>query len=56
MKFNDNYKSNLAKDLTSLAIQNGLITRTDNAEDTAKDVCKFFNTILDNIEKNEANK
>lgn len=44
-------KNVLAKTFTELAIQNGLITRYANADETAEQVNLFFNTIRNNIDK-----
>lgn len=49
MIFNDSTKYTLAKTFTELAIQNNLITRYESAEDTAKEVTTFFNTIIDTV-------
>lgn len=55
MLMNNSGKFALAKTFTELAIQNGLITRYADAEDTAKQVTAFFNTIIDTIEENTDN-
>lgn len=46
----ENGKIKLADEYTSLAIQNGLINKCGNAEDTALEVCKFFQTLYLNLD------
>lgn len=52
MNLTENAKYTLAKSFTELAIQNGLINHYEDAEETAKEVTTFFNTIVDSISKN----
>ena len=47
-----NFKISTAKDLTSLAIENNLITQHSDPKDTAKEVCDFFKFIVDNLDNN----
>lgn len=49
MSVNESAKYTLAKSFTELAIQNGLITHCEKAEDTAKEITVFFNTIVRTI-------
>lgn len=46
MNLSDNSKLQLAKSFTELAIQNNLFTQHADSSDTAKDITKFFNTIV----------
>ncbi len=50
---NDNAKYQLAKSLTELAIQNNLIDRYEDTARTAKEVSRFFDTIVNTIGKSE---
>ena len=49
MKLREDYKCNVAKNFTELAIQNNLIKANIDPEVTAQNVCKFFNTIAENL-------
>lgn len=53
MSLNESYKISVAKDLTQLAIQNGLISRYEDEAETAKAVCSFFNSIIENLDASE---
>lgn len=46
---NDTAKYNLAKNFTELAIQNNLFVACEKPEDTANEICIFFDTVLNNI-------
>lgn len=46
---NDNVKSQIAKSLTELAIQNKCIELANSNEETAKIIADFYNTIRDNL-------
>lgn len=50
MKLSDTYKAETARSLTELAIQNGLISKNASPAQTAKYVCDFFKTIIDEID------
>lgn len=52
---NSTSKYQLAKSFTELAIQNNLINKYEDSESTAKEVTRFFDTIIDNIGKSEVN-
>lgn len=45
----ENSKISLAKTFTELAIQSNLFIASNNSEDTAQQISKFFNTIVDTI-------
>lgn len=47
---NNEYKIELAKQFTTLAIQNNLITTYSESEDTAKEVTKFYRTIYETLD------
>lgn len=47
---NENYKTKIAEDLTKLAIEHHLIRELSNEEETAISVCKFFQTIAENLD------
>lgn len=49
MNIADTSKYQLAKSFTELAIQNNLINTYEDSESTAKEVARFFDTIMDNI-------
>lgn len=49
MSLTENSKITIAKTLTELAIQNGLIHQEPEEEETAKNICKFFDAIVENI-------
>jgi hypothetical protein len=49
----DTYKCQLAKSLTELAIQNGLICQHENSVRTAEEVTHFFDTIVNTVGKSE---
>ena len=55
MNLNDNAKYHLAKSFTELAIQNNLFSRQEDSEKTAKEIAKFFNTIIDAVGKETLN-
>lgn len=40
----------LANEYTSLAIQNGLVSKGPNAETTALNICNLFKTIYENLQ------
>lgn len=47
VKLTDNYKLNLAKTVTELAIQNGFFVRSDDPAEMAEDITKFFKTVFE---------
>lgn len=47
------YKTELAEKLTVTAIENGLFSQFSDSEDTAKEICKFFQYIIDNVDQSE---
>lgn len=49
-------KVKIANEYTSLAIQHGLINNCENAEDTALEVCKFYQTVYSNLDSNKPEK
>lgn len=53
LKLNESYKLELTKEFTSLAIQNGLITKKNNSLDTAKEVADFYQTIFETLDSNQ---
>ncbi|WP_455804018.1 hypothetical protein [Clostridium butyricum] len=57
IKLSTNYKIETARSLTELAIQNNLMSKYSNSEETAKEISKFFKTLLNELdsETNELN-
>ncbi len=53
LNLNGNAKYQLAKSLTELAIQNNLINKYEDCAQTAKEVSRFFNTIVSTIDNSE---
>lgn len=51
MQLNPSNVNQLAATFTELAIQNGLIPKCRTATENAKEVTKFFNTIVETINK-----
>ncbi|MCX0399156.1 hypothetical protein [Clostridium perfringens] len=49
MKLDNNYKYSVAKTFTELAIQNNLIRYSTDPKETAMNVCKFHDTIAENL-------
>lgn len=49
MKFSDSGLLSTAKELTELAIQNGFIAKCSEADETAKNVSLFFQTLLNEL-------
>lgn len=52
-KLNENAIVQLANDYTKLAIEHGLIVKGSSAEETAKNVALFFNTLVADTDKND---
>lgn len=48
-KLNPSNVVSIAKELTIKAIENDLITPSDDSEDTAQSVLKFFHTLVDHL-------
>ena len=46
------YKIEIAENLTQLAIQHNLIKEHSDAEETAIEVCKFYQTIVEKLDAN----
>lgn len=49
---NDHYKTKVAEELTKLAIEHQLIREHSDVEETATAVCKFYQTIVENLDTN----
>ncbi len=47
---NEDFKLTVAKEYTSLAIQNGLIREQDSSEQTAQQVVNFFRSVFENLD------
>lgn len=54
MSLTEQNKYLFAKSFTELAIQNNMIRKCATANDAAKEVVEFFNTIVKNIDKPSA--
>ena len=52
-KLNNTYKLQTVKDLTMVAIQNGLIVKSADSAKTARNVIEFYQTLYKNIEFDE---
>lgn len=44
----------LAKSVTEIALQRGMINMSRDCENTAKDIAKFYNTFVDEITQPES--
>ena len=44
----------LAKSVTEIALQRGMINMSRDCENTAKDIAKFYNTFVDEIKQPES--
>lgn len=49
VKLNKEAAVAVAKELTALAIQNGLITKCADSSETAKETMSFFKTIIESL-------
>ncbi len=49
-KLPDTYKVEIATKFTELAIENELISCYKDSEDTAREVCKFFQYVVENLD------
>lgn len=50
ISLDDEYKIAVAKELTSLAIENNMISKYSDSDHTAKEVTKFFRTIFETLD------
>lgn len=50
----DQYKLKLAASWTELAIQNNFFSKSENVEEMAKDVTKFFKTVFETADSDIA--
>ncbi|MEG0093184.1 MAG: hypothetical protein RR945_01990 [Erysipelotrichaceae bacterium] len=51
VKMNDEFALNQAIELTKIALEQGLVYRGSDSEETAKEVVTFINTLFDGFTK-----